>query len=206
MSRISADDGTIRNRTLEDQHEIISRFVLVHTTPESVRVHFETAKNLYLYAWFVYRFYMVAEHYVFSTLEMALRGRLHAHFTPKQMKRPPGLAELLSMAAALGYLDNNKLPSREARALEMAQNRFSHEITARMMRDGVTSMAVDYSSVRPTEEDLAFDWIGHFAAHLPLQRNMHAHGSDHLYPNVLWTFEIVAELINQLYEDTKDAP
>ena len=66
-------------------------------------------------------------------------------------------------------------------------------------------MTIDYDSVQPNEEDLAFDWISHFAAHLPLQRNMHAHGSDLLYPNVLWTFEIVWELVNQLYTDPNSA-
>jgi hypothetical protein len=203
MSGISTHDGQMRRRTLDDQHKIINRFVLVPTAPEAVRIHFETAKNLYLYAWFVYRFYMVSEHYVFSTLEMALRERLHTHFTPRQLKRPPSLGELLSMAASTGYIGNAKLHSRAARAMEMARNRFSHETTSRMIEEGIESMAIDYGSVQPSDEDLAFDWISHFTVHLPLLRNMHAHGSDHLYPNVLWTFEIVWELVNQLYADPK---
>lgn len=90
--------------------------------------------------------------------------------------------------------------------MEMARNRFSHEVTLRMIEEGITSMAIDYDSVQPNEEDLAFDWINHFTVHLPLQQNMHAHGTGHLYPNVLWTFEIVWELVNQLYADPKADP
>ena len=51
----------------------------------------------------------------------------------------------------------------------------------------------------PNEEDLNHNWLGHFIATLPAVRNMHAHGSDVLYPVIGRTFEIVVELINQLF-------
>lgn len=39
----------------------------------------------------------------------------------------------------------------------------------------------------------------------PGVRNMHAHGSESIYPSVLGTFEIAADLIHQLFPAT-DAP
>jgi hypothetical protein len=56
--------------------EAISPLQLGPEVPEAIAIHFETAKNILLYAWFVYRFHMVAEQYVLSTLELALRERL----------------------------------------------------------------------------------------------------------------------------------
>jgi hypothetical protein len=55
--------------------------------------------------------------------------------------------------------------------------------------------------VVPNDEDLSCDWLEHFIGALPKLRNMHAHGSDALYPAIGRTFEIVVELINQLFRD-----
>jgi hypothetical protein len=70
-----------------------------------------------------------------------------------------------------------------------------------MDREGIHECVVDYSGVVPTQEDLAYDWLGGFIATLPKVRNMHAHGSDALHPAIGRTFEIVVELINQLFSD-----
>ncbi|HEY5582342.1 MAG TPA: hypothetical protein VIK56_14510 [Rhodoferax sp.] len=69
-------DGTVSMVTLEEWHAAVSGFALTLAVPLDIRVHFETAKNLYLYAWFVYRFYPVAEQQALATLEFALRERL----------------------------------------------------------------------------------------------------------------------------------
>lgn len=63
---------------LVGHHDAMSILPLGATVPEDVRVHFETAKNLFLYSWCVYRFYMVAEQYVLTTLEFALRSKFIA--------------------------------------------------------------------------------------------------------------------------------
>src|SRR5438309_10969287 len=60
---------------ISDQHESIARFSLNKGVPEEIILQFETAKNLYLYAWFVYRFYPVCEHHALTCLELALRKR-----------------------------------------------------------------------------------------------------------------------------------
>lgn len=50
----------IPKATLADRHAAVARYVLNATAPDAVRIHFETAKNLFLYGWFVYRFHPVA--------------------------------------------------------------------------------------------------------------------------------------------------
>lgn len=69
----------------------------------------------------------------------------------------------------------------------------------RMNEEGLNNCVVDYTHVQPTEEELQFDWIGRFITVLPHLRNMPAHGTDNLRPNVGWSFDIVCELINQLF-------
>jgi hypothetical protein len=54
---LKADPRTNAAETLADRQQRIGQFLLAEAVPHAIRVHFETAKNLYLYAWFVYRFY-----------------------------------------------------------------------------------------------------------------------------------------------------
>lgn len=61
---------------LAARHAFLSTLALDEAVPEHVRTHFETAKNVLLYSWCVYRFHMVAELYALSTLEFAFRERL----------------------------------------------------------------------------------------------------------------------------------
>lgn len=46
------DQGQVRKTTQADHHGAIARFDLIPAVPLAVRIHFETAKTLYLYAWF----------------------------------------------------------------------------------------------------------------------------------------------------------
>jgi hypothetical protein len=71
--------------------------------PAPIREHFNTGKNLLLYAWFVYRFIPVAELHAYSTVEMALRERAKLEGRPERLDRkgravPWKFSELLQMA------------------------------------------------------------------------------------------------------------
>jgi len=74
--RIDQTNGTSRPIELADHHELISAYTLHAGVPQEIVLQFETARNVYLYAWFVYRFYPVAEHQCLACLELALRERL----------------------------------------------------------------------------------------------------------------------------------
>ncbi len=194
--------GNARPTTALDQLEDVARFTLRTEVPESVRVHFETAKNLYAYAWFVYRFHAVAEQQALTSLEFALRERLEGEvtqFPSKGKRRPNGLSGWLDEALAHRLISNARFTKRIEWALQRARSRAELQMVDQMQRSGTLTAEVDYSSVKPSPEDLDHDWIGVFIDSLPKIRNAYGHGSSLLHPTVLRTFEIVSDLINQLF-------
>lgn len=194
------DAGEVRKVALADRHEAISGFVLNPTVPASIRIHFETAKNLYLYGWFVYRFHPVAEQQALASLEFALRERLaQMDSTARGTAKRSGLTGLLKQARMKGLISNDALRGRSHWAAECAHARYHFELYEEMNRTGATEMAFDDSGIQPTQEDLNLDWIAVFIESLPMIRNTYAHGSEMLYPTVLRTFDVVSDLINQLY-------
>ncbi|WP_443112867.1 hypothetical protein [Herbaspirillum seropedicae] len=198
-------DPRMQHRSLPERYQQIRSFSLSSFVPEPIQVHFETAKNLYLYAWFVYRFHMVAEQHAFSTLELALRERLtQIGSINRDSDRLPGLSGMLKLARSKDLISNERLIGRKNWALKIARNRYKNEEMRRMIEEGVSQLVIDENLAVPTVEEFGFDWINHFIRHIPIQRNSHAHGTTSLYPNVLWTFEIVAELTNQLFSEQKE--
>src|SRR5438874_1095731 len=101
--------GAARPITLADHHDAVARFVLHTNVPQDIVMQFETAKNVYLYAWFIYRFYNVAEHQSFACLELALRYRLKQEIaTGKVWGRRPTLRRLLKYAVESGLVKNEE--------------------------------------------------------------------------------------------------
>src|SRR5438309_3090633 len=74
--RMDPADGSWRPIELSDHYAEILSCSLNASVPENISQQFETARNVYLYAWFVYRFYPIAEHQSLACLELALRDRL----------------------------------------------------------------------------------------------------------------------------------
>ena len=54
--RIDRTSGSSRPMVIADHHELISTYALHAGVPKEIILQFETARNVYLYAWFVYRF------------------------------------------------------------------------------------------------------------------------------------------------------
>lgn len=188
--------------TIQDQHDCISYFRFNSTVPKDITVHFETAKNLYLYAWHVYRFYPVAEQQAFATLEYALRLRLPEYvdqFMKENRGREPTLRSLIKHAKEIDILKNNLFASKYRWATQIAKDRFSSQIHAKMILEGLTEIEYDDSHVTPTEEDLNHDWLNSFIEVIPSLRNDLAHGSSTLRHSVVHTFDVVSSMINQLY-------
>lgn len=127
-SPVVFDESGIRRCTVADQYESIRGSEFNAAVPHSIRVHFETAKNLYLYSWFVYRFYPVAEQQALTSLEFALRERLlQAGESGKGKRRIRGLAAQLQRARALGFIRNEGLKIRERLAMRRARERYDFE-------------------------------------------------------------------------------
>ncbi len=201
---INRKTGAITSKIIENHFQSISRFTLNEDVPKDVATHFETAKNLYLYAWFVYRFYTVAEQQALASLEFALRERFKDFVKEHSRKRGFGLKKLLSHAVESKCVKNEMFSSRDRWAMNRAKSRYSFQKMKEMMDAGVTSWVEDESEIVVAQEDIDYDWLGDIQETIPKIRNSHAHGSSNLYPaSVYRTFEIVSEIINQLYPSSR---
>lgn len=188
--------------TLAERHADVSQFELVPTVPMDIRIHFKTAKNLYLYAWFVYRFYPVAEQQALTTLEFGLRERLSISYPDiygPHSKWIPKLTKMLEAARKDGLIANAGMRATERWALRRARDRVSNEATRRLIETGVESIEYDLDGAKPEAQDYSDDALSTFIETLPAIRNTYAHGSAMLHSTVLGTFEIVTDVINQLF-------
>lgn len=195
-------DGSISMVTLSERHADVSQFELLHSVPPDIRIHFETAKNLYLYAWFVYRFYPVAEQQALITLEFALRERLALSYPDKYGPASewiPPLTKMLETARKDGLISNTGMRATERWALQRARSRVSNEATRRLIESGAEFVEYDLDGFVPEQQDYCDDALTIFTETLPAIRNTYAHGSSMLHSTVLGTFEIVTDLINQLF-------
>ena len=194
--------GSATMVTLAERHSDVSQFDLIQTVPLDVRLHFETAKNLYLYAWFVYRFYPVAEQQALATLEFGLRERLALPYPDlygASSKWIPPLSKMLETARKDGLISNAGMRATERWALRRARDRVSNEATRRLIESGAEFIEYDVDGTVPEPQDYSDDPLTIFIETLPEIRNTYAHGSAMLHPTVLGTFEIVTDLMNQLF-------
>jgi hypothetical protein len=184
-------------------HANIARIKVSEQVPEDVAIQFETARNLYLYAWHVYRFYMVAELQALVTLEFGLRKRLPERL-PAKYQRPhnktPMLAGLLAYAMDQGLIRNEGFGRWHEAAARQARQRRSMEAIQTLIDQKLYMIEVD--DTQPlviTPEDQNWDLLGVLRDGLPATRNDRAHGGSELRPQVSGTIELVAEILNQVY-------
>jgi len=178
-----------RPMELADLHQRLSAWPLSSTVPERVRVQFETAKNLMLYAWFVFEFQTVAEMQAYAALELGLRERLGSPTRTIPTKRGPKvvplmLADLFSKAVNEGLIFPEKLPSWEW--VNSRREWFAKE-------HGILSLPLSAS-----------EWLQTIRDKLPDFRNYLAHGNPKLWlPHSFSQLELCGDLINQLFPETK---
>ncbi|MFA7667916.1 MAG: hypothetical protein WCX93_01070 [Burkholderiaceae bacterium] len=166
--RVDNDSGVIRSLSPVDQFELVAGYTLSDAVPEKIRILFDTARNLYLYSWFVYRFYNVAEQQVFGCLEMAIRERLkdemplpEKYWPKKRQERPPSLKAMLHYVIDRGYIQNVGFRTWRDRGIARARQRYETERMQEMREKGLESIKIDYSEVVVTDEDLQDEQKSH---------------------------------------------
>jgi hypothetical protein len=182
--------------TLAAEHEDLASIQLNQGVPEIAAQLFETAKNVSLYSWFVYRFHPIAESTAFAALELALNLRKAGSSSLPSNFRSPGLSKLLREAIDNQAISENGFPSRSA----LAESSARLEIVAQLIAQGrdaaelpepseqeVTAAAAQISLTKALMES----W--------PKVRNSLAHGSPRLTPLSRHTLRLISEAINQLY-------
>jgi len=111
----------------------------------------------------------------------------------------PSLSTLYAKARKEKLITNAGLRANERLARKRADYRASMEHIREMEERGLSEMRVDDFAIEPLPKDYAHDSLKIFAETLPFFRNTYAHGSAMLHSTVLGTFEIVTDLVNQLY-------
>lgn len=202
FARIDLNNGGFRPVELKDFHADISKFVLNETVPQAIKVQFETAKNLYLYAWFIYRFFPVSELYSFTTLEFALRTRYASEIPKSYYPRAPEptLKPLLRYSIEQGHIRNEGFERWHEITWQRAKARHDTEAMNEMLEKGLTEMVIDDSDIEIKDIDKNWNYINILKKSLPKIRNNYAHGGSTLHHQVLGSFQIVSEIINQIYE------
>lgn len=199
---ISAGFGTpLRSKGLADYHAQVAVLVLNKAVPEDVLLHFETAKNLFLYGWFVYRFYTVADHQALGALELALRIRYEKEIPKSYYPRSKfaTLKPLLRYAIDKGYLRHERFRRWNEQAEMRAQSRYRLEKIQEMQERGLDRIELDYSDIEVIDEDRNWAYLENVLEGLSETRNSHAHGSTSVYSPSVATIELVAEVVNQLF-------
>lgn len=192
--------GTLRTKELSDHYEQISALVLHDGVPKEISLQFETTRNLYLYTWFIYRFYPVAEHHSLTCLELALRVRFAAEIGKgKPLGKRPALTALLQHGVDQGLIRNDGFKKWWRRCEINSRNRVEDEKYKEMLEKNLPEMEWDDSEIQITAEDQNWDYVARLIGRLPQIRNLYAHGSTMLHNWGLDTIQTVCEIINQVY-------
>lgn len=191
--------------SLEDHYNEIQNCCLHNCVPIKIHKHFDTARNLYLYSWIVYRFYPVAERHAYTSLEFALREKFADKIREKSKdhknKKFFSLKFLLKYAIEQGYIKNEDFSLWKERVEIRAKIRHENEKLAELIKNNQESIFYGDQDFIITEQDKNFDLVGLILEYFPIMRNEYSHGSDSLHGNVLGSIKLVSEIINLLYND-----
>lgn len=186
--------GYTLGERLEHRHAQIAEITLNDSVPAGIRTQFDVARNLLLYAWYVYRFTTVAELHAYSTLEMALREKaklekLYPQHKKNGDERPLMLAELARWSVERGWVTDA--------GFEIARQRL---VQIQAQREMYTAMGVE-TPLTPDELD-SQNYCKILIDCVPSMRNSFAHGSSSVYNGGFGALMICRDWINQLFPNT----
>lgn len=164
------ETGIKRERTLRDHYSAIEPIQLVAAVPNSIQEHFDTARNLLVYAWFVYSFLPVAQMHAFSSVEYAIRVKSGRKLMLKQG---------LELAIKEHWITDKGFHYYKIKQQGPEGN----------LPDARNSDSEDFQAYCKILSD-AFPYI----------RNELAHGNPMTYPGGLVELSLCADLINQLFD------
>jgi len=187
-------DGTFRGVQLKDLHNRMSELTLNSTAPEGVRTGFETARNLFLYSWFVYRFLTVAELQAYAALEFALGERIEI----EKAGHIRGLSRRFDFAVKKRWLRAEGV--RRYRQVAKRRKEYSKE-QEQIFKEFLKTEGGWRNPDARTEDEHASDYLRNLKDGIPKLRNSVAHGNPMLHGGAGLTLEICCDLINQLFPE-----
>ncbi len=195
-------DPRSNNNSISDQYNRIVEFKLAEYVPENISAQYEVARNLYLFAHNVYRFYMTAHHQALITLEFAIKeryGKKKIKRYGEKHKKGSGLAACLCYVFDKGIISNSDFAAWINRRRMDAEHKFGIQKIEEMNEKGLDSIEVDYNDIDYENHPFEYDYLDVLSDALPYLRNMHAHGTSTLNSSVLMTFENVSVIINKIF-------
>ena len=210
--------GEVSRLTVEDHYSRIEQYELHGQVPDKIATQYDVARNLYLYAWFEYRFFNVAEANALNVLELAMKRRIgeteiaryikqrnseHKAKTGKKGGIRNGMKTLMEYCRDHQLVRNEGFTQWHHHATQQAYKRAEYEqhqwAIAEMERTGATGIPLPNIDIKKLPPDPNYDHLQHLIDRTNKMRNNYNHGSTMLHNMVLGTFETVSEFINQLY-------
>ncbi len=121
----------------------------------------------------------------------------------KKRELGPGLKRLLNYAVKEGHLKNENFALWRHHTEMRARQRTEDEIWEEAQRNGLNEITFDETQYEVKDVDRDHDYLGAILESLPWLRNNFAHGTTSLDKQVLGTIKLVAEIINQIYLESK---
>lgn len=180
-----APHRTVFKLTLEELYGDIKDIVLNDYVPERIRQHFDTARNLALYSWFVYSFTAMADLQAFACLEFALRERIGKDVSKKMR----GLKQLMDHAIKQRLVKD--IGFQYWRKLETRRKQYKGEMNVLLKQIGYT--------IKPLPAVDPQKYSKQLSASFPMIRNLLAHGRPMIWIWDTLNLRLVADFINQLY-------
>ncbi|MBQ0752891.1 MAG: hypothetical protein KBT87_01555 [Gammaproteobacteria bacterium] len=220
--QIDRKTGEWRRITLEDHYAEIEHYSLNDDVAENVAIQYDVARNLYLYAWFEYRFFNIAEAHALNSLELGMKERIgdkeikryikqrNSEYKAKTGKRGGiriGMKTLMEYCRDQQLVRNEGFSQWHRHASSLAYDQARDEQTlwaiAEMQRTGSTEIETPDIEFKQLPPDPNYNHIQHLIIHTNKTRNNYNHGSTTLHNHVLGTFEMVSEFINQIYSSSE---
>lgn len=185
--------------SIADIHINVESIRLKETVPIRVQQLFETAKNLSVYAWFVYYFHTVAELIGFIALEAALLDRAQTENPARDLTRSPGISKLLKEAIQKKWLTEESMPDRALIArMRVQQRKIIESIRTQSESSTIPEPTVDEIA----EEESTMQLLPQIINSAPALRNDLAHGKFWLHNNSATTLRTTSRIINQLFTES----
>lgn len=197
LESVFLPDPRRKDVSIEYLHSKLADLNLNEKVPEGIAIQFETAKNLFLYSWFVHRFHHVADLHALTTLEFALKTRfdeLNIEYWPQA-----SLWKYLGKAGKYGIITAEDVPGYYEYAQHKAKQRTFQKILQRMIEEKLTELEYDYNDVSPESADFNPDHLSNTFNNLAETRNIFAHGTTSLFQPTFNVLELTQALINAIY-------
>lgn len=189
----------------------IEEFVLHNHVPEKLRIQFDTAKNLFLHAYYVYRFFPIVNHQLLVLTELAIRecvgenklkeyGKIRQKTMPNGESIGNGLKRSMYFIVEHELVCNEDFPIWQHGKIQAAEDQYNEFVINKMDKENLDSYQWDEAEIDYENVEYDYDYLTVLLETTHKIRNSFAHGSTYLAPTAIQKFEITSVIINKIFE------